>query len=271
MKLIAVDDEQLALDYLVQQIRGLNGEYEVAGFTDPYVALDYVKDHPVEIAFLDIEMYGLNGIELAKRFKDICPSVSVVFVTGFSQYAVDAFSVHASGYLMKPPTKEAVQAEIDLILARRPGDAATGEKRIRMQTFGSFEVFVDGTPVKFGRGKAKELLAYLVDRRGASATGQELIGILYEDRESDTAMSSLLRTLVADMMHSLRAVHAEDIIHKSRNQLSVDVKKFDCDYYAFLDGDIKAINGYFGEYMANYSWAEFTTGYLDEKAGRNEE
>ena len=266
MKFIAVDDEQLALDYLVQQIRLIDPSYEVAGFTDPFEAMSFVKDHPVEIAFLDIEMYGLNGIELAKRFKDQNPRLSIVFVTGFSQYAVDAFSVHACGYLLKPPTREAIAAEIDLAKGRQTL-SPTG-KRIRVQTFGSFEIFVDHTPVKFGRSKAKELLAYLVDRRGAVATVQELIGILYEDKDSDPSAGSLLRTLVSEMIHSLKAVGAADMVIKSRNQLSVDTTKFDCDFYNFLDGDVKAINSYFGEYMVNYSWAEFTTGFLDEKAKR---
>lgn len=264
MHYLVVDDEQLALDYLIRQIKDVEPDSQIEGFTDPLEAEQYAKDHPVDVAFLDIEMFGMDGIELAKRFKDCNPALSIVFVTGFSQYAVDAFSVHACGYLLKPPTGERILAEINLVKARnsRPG----GNRRIRVQTFGNFEIFADGIPVKFGRSKTKELLAYLVDRRGAAATMQELLTVLFEDREPDASVSSLLRTLVADLLHAMKNVHAEEIVLKTHNNLSVDTTKFDCDYYRFLDGDVPTINSYCGEYMINYSWAEFTTGVLDGKA-----
>ena len=264
MRYLCVDDEKPALDYLVRQLSSVDPEGEIAAFTDPFKALEYAKGNGVDIAFLDIEMYGLNGIELAQRFKESNPALSVVFVTGFSQYAVDAFSVHACGYLLKPPEPDRIRAEIELVKSRGPAEKPG--KRIRVQTFGSFEIFVDGIPVKFGRSKAKELLAYLVDRRGAAATVQELLAVLFEDREPDAAAGSLLRTLVSDMLHSLKNVNAEDMVVKTRNNLSVDVSRFDCDYYAFLSGDVQVINTYCGEYMNNYSWAEFTTGVLDDKA-----
>lgn len=265
MHYLCVDDEKPALDYLVRQLSGVDPEGKIDAFTDPYLALEHAKANPVDVAFLDIEMYGLNGIELAKRFKESNPALSVVFVTGFSQYAVDAFSVHACGYLLKPPEPERIRAEIELVKSRVLPEK-TGGKRVRVQTFGSFEIFADGTPVKFGRSKSKELLAYLVDRRGAAATVQELLAVLFEDREPDAAAGSLLRTLVSDMVHSLKNVHAEDMVVKTRNNLSVDVTKFDCDYYEFLNGNVQVINTYCGEYMNNFSWAEFTTGVLDDKA-----
>lgn len=265
MKFLIVDDEQLAIDYLTRQLRQIDPSCEVRGYTDPVAALGAAKNEAADIAFLDVEMYGMTGIELAKACKDVCPGMAIVFVTGFSHYAMDAFAVHARGYLLKPPEQEAIRTEIALIMqgtAEKPKG-----KRIRVQAFGSFEIFVDGTPVKFGRSKSKELLAYLVDRRGAAATVQEIIGVLFEERDSDETTASLVRTLVSDMIRSLKAVGADEIVVKSRNSLSVRTSAFDCDYYAFLAGDTDAINRYAGEYMANYTWAEFTTGVLDEKAG----
>lgn len=68
------------------------------------------------------------------------------------------------------------------------------------------------------------------------------------------------------MMKTLNAANVSDIVVKRYNHLSVDVSKVDCDYYRFLNGDSEAINSYTGEYMMNYSWGEFTIGYLDSKA-----
>ena len=104
MNIIAVDDEALALGYMLKILKEAAPGSRFKGFEDPFAALDYLRENPVDIAFLDIEMYGLNGIELAKRFKEAAPSVKIIFSTGFPDYALDAFSVHASGYLLKPPT-----------------------------------------------------------------------------------------------------------------------------------------------------------------------
>ena len=267
MNYLIVDDEQLAVDYLKRQLQLIDPDGTVQGFTDPAAALTFATESAPDIAFLDVEMFGMTGIELAKRLKDVCPGAAVVFVTGFSHYAMDAFAVHARGYLLKPPEQEAIRTEIKLIMQGRGAQEHSHGKRVRVQTFGSFEIFCDGVPVKFGRSKAKELLAYLVDRRGAAATVQELIGVLFEERDSDATSASLVRTLVAELFRSLKAVDADDIVVKSRNSVSVNPSNFDCDYYDFLAGDVEAINRYAGEYMANYSWAEFTTGMLDEKAG----
>lgn len=263
MNIIAVDDEALALGYMLKILKEAAPESHLEGFENPFDALDYLREHPVDIAFLDIEMYGLNGIELAKQFKDAAPSVKIIFSTGFPDYALEAFSVHASGYLLKPPTVEAVKTEIDNLELPPAGSM----KRVRVQTFGNFEVFVDGVPLRFGRAKAKELFAYLVDRKGAGATTAELISVLWEDRDLSHSLQSQFQTVAADMLKTFKAVNAEDTLIKKRNYLSVDTEKLDCDYFNFLKGDTHAINSYAGEYMSNYSWAEFTTGFLSQKAG----
>ena len=260
---LAVDDEKPALDYLVRQLESVEPDAEVVTFLDPKEALAYATENTVDIAFLDIEMYGLNGIELARRFKDVQPGLSIIFVTGFTRYAVEAFSVHACGYLLKPASKEALRTEIEVAKLRMP---IRPKKRIYVQTFGNFEILIDGISPSFKRRKSKELLAYLIDRRGAAVNVQEVLAALYEDKDPDEAGGSLVRTLVADMMHALSASGADGLVEKRRNSLSLNVDMVDCDYYRFLDGDTTAINAYCGEYMVNYSWAEFTTGVLDSKA-----
>lgn len=263
MNIIAVDDEALALGYMLKILKEAVPGGSFKGFEDPFAALDYLRENPADIAFLDIEMYGLNGIELAKRFKEAAPAVKIIFSTGFPDYALDAFSVHANGYLLKPPTVEAVKSELDNLGL----PTANSQKRVRVQTFGNFEVFVDNAPLRFGRAKDKELFAYLVDRKGSGSTTAELISVLWEDRDLSHSLQSQFQTVAADMIKTFKTVNTEDVLIKKRNYLSVDTEKLDCDYYNFLKGDTRAINSYAGEYMSNYSWAEFTTGFLSQKAG----
>lgn len=265
MNIIAVDDEELALSYTIKLLRELLPQSCITGFDDPSAALDFARGNPVDIAFLDIEMYGMTGIELAKAFKDVAPAIRIIFITGFPDYALDAFSVHAKGYLLKPPTKEAIAAEIANLDLPTQGDRS----KIRIQTFGNFDVFIDDTPLTFSRAKSKELLAYLVDRKGTSATAGELISVLWEDREVTASLQSQFQNAVSALTKVLKMARIEDILIKKRNYYAIDPDAFDCDYYNFLKGDIHAINNYSGEYMSAYSWAEFTTAILSKKADMN--
>lgn len=262
MRIIIVDDEELSLRYLQKKIKEVTSEDEIQGFCDSLEALNYVKSNDTDIAFLDIEMHGLNGIELAKAIKEINHKTRIIFVTGFSKYAVEAFEIRASGYLLKPPTLESIKRELDFacesIIKLKNND-----HKIRIQTFGGFEIFVNDSPIQFNRAKSKELLAYLVDKKGAGATTAEMASILWEDREYNRATKNYFQTIVTDMISSLKSVDADDIIIKKRNNMSIDTTKFDCDYYNFLKGDVQAINSYSGDYMIAYSWAEFTMGFLE--------
>ena len=178
MRIIAVDDEKLALDALLGSIRKAAPEAEVYAFRDAVEALDFLEDQPCEVAFLDVEMPEINGVELAKRMKMIYPNINIIFSTGYDQYRGVAFGLHASGYLTKPILPEDVRWELEDL--RRPVQLPV-TKRIRVQTFGNFEVFLDGLPIRFKYERTKEMLAYLVDRAGAYCTNGELMGILFEN------------------------------------------------------------------------------------------
>ncbi|MCD7992005.1 MAG: hypothetical protein LUK37_09635 [Clostridia bacterium] len=135
-------------------------------------------------------------------------------------------------------------------------------RRVRVQTFGFFEVFVDSVPLKFTRTKCKECLAYLIDRRGARVTYAELGAILWEDSASNPAAQNNTQKIVSDLVKTLKEVNLEELIIKSRQDIAVNPLMVDCDYYAALEGDTAQLNAFMGEYMSNYSWAEFMVGEL---------
>jgi len=214
----------------------------------------------MDVAFLDIHMPGRDGVELARELKTINPRINIIFATGFSNFMKEGFDMHASGYLLKPITAEAVKREMDNL--RNPVEWDTG-KRVRVITFGNFEVYVDNVPVKFERKQSKEILAYLIDKRGTSVTYAELAAVLWEDGEYDRTQQKNLQVYIASLAKSLNNAGVKDLILKNRSGILVNTTLVDCDYYRFLDGDVRAINSFTGQYMSAYSWAEFTTGYLD--------
>lgn len=259
MNIIAVDDEKLALDALLDSVKEVVQDASIVGFRKPEEALTYVRDNACEIAFLDIKMRGMTGLELAKRLKDIRGDINIIFVTGYSEYSLDAFRLYASDYLLKPATPEAVQQALEhLRTPIRPKQT----KRVRFQCFGNFEVYVDHKPLVFGRAKSKELLAYLVDRMGASVTMGELMAVIWEDGADTSSRQSNLRNLIADLKNVLSDAGVGNIILKSRNSIAIDCQAVDCDYFDFLHHIPCAVNAYHGEYMTQYSWAEITTASL---------
>lgn len=253
MNILAVDDEELALEGLLDAIRQAAPEAEVHGFAYPEDALAFADSHPCAVAFLDVEMAELDGVELAGQLKTRNPNVNIIFATGFGQYRGAAFDLHASGYLTKPITVEKVRRELAEL--RRPLPEG---KRIRVQTFGNFEVYLDGKPIVFKYSKTKELFAYLVDRRGALCTNGEIIAALFPDNENHDAY---LRSLRKDLTDTLGASGCGAVLERQRGSLGVVPEQIDCDYYDWCAGR-RGESLYRGEYMAQYSWGEFTNAML---------
>lgn len=259
MNVICVDDEKYVLQDLVQKCQEISLIDNVSGFRKSQLALNFMKTSSVQIAFLDIDMPDINGLEMANKIRTISPSTAIVFTTGYSEYAVEAFKIHADGYLLKPVGKDNLEAEIKHILENKTADIPKEpevQKRIHAQTFGNFELFADKIPVEFSRKKSKELLAYLIDRRGASVTRKEMATILFEDSEYDRNVQSYLTKIISDMISSLEKVNAGEMIIKSQDSYAVVPDFFSCDSYDFLAGKNNAGAKFHGEYMNQYYWSE---------------
>lgn len=250
MRFLAVDDEPLMLEALTEAIKAAKPEAEVLSFGWAEDALEAAQKQTIDVAFLDIQLGSMTGLELAARLKKIHPDMHIIFATGYSKYAVAAFQMHATGYLLKPVKKEDVDKELTFIYPEEKT-----KSKIKVQTFGGFEVFVDGVPLKFERTKAKELLAYLVDRRGAAVNTGEICADLFEQGEEKNAKVHL-RKIISELKKAVKAAGIEELLLTSRNSFAIAPEKLDCDYYRFLEGDPIAVNQYHNDYMPAYSWAE---------------
>ena len=267
MRILAVDDELPGLGALKSAISQAAPDAEICAFQFPRKALEFVAENDVYCALLDIQMAGMTGIELAKKIKLIRPTVHIIFATGYDNFMKDAFQLHATGYILKPVTAAKVKAELDSLKELRDGIAAENTapaaddgKRVRIQCFGNFEVFVDGKALHFKYDKTKEVLAYAVTRRGALCSNNEIIANVWDD---DVNHNSYLRGIRKDMIDTLKELNADDIIVAQRGKFGIDVSKVSCDYYDFIEGDVSAINRYAGEFMSQYSFAEMINAELD--------
>ena len=265
MKAICVDDEPLVLNLAVSLCKELPQLAHVEGFTHAQDALAYLETNTVDLALLDIDMPDMNGLLLAAKLKELCPQLSVIFLTGYAQYALDAFRLHATGYLLKPINREQLSEEVSYALSQH---AVAKPSRVFAQTFGSFELFSDGAAVSFGRSKAKELLAYLVDRQGESISRAEAFAALWEDGRYDRSMQKQLDVIIRSLRDTLLQYDISEIFEIKGGVMRVFPDRFDCDLYRFLNGEIDAVNAYRGEYMSSYPWASITEAYMTRRKDR---
>ncbi|MBQ5793734.1 MAG: response regulator [Clostridia bacterium] len=251
---IAVDDEMLMLGALVSAIEASPDITEVAKFSDCEQALAFVTDNAADVAFLDINMRGMGGLALAEKIIACRPNCKIVFCTGYEEYAIPAFKLHASGYLMKPISAEDVQGEIDNIKGVRQK-----EKLLRVNCFGNFEVYVREEKLVFKRLKTKELFAFLVDRNGAGMTAKQICAVLFPDDTDDTKNAAYLRQLFMDLKNTLKSVGAEAVLCHETPCYRIDTGLIKCDYISYLETGKPEFHG---EYMTQYSWAEDTCAML---------
>ena len=254
---IAVDDEALMLGALVAAIDASPDIAEVTAFSDCEQALAFVAEKPADVAFLDINMRGMGGLALAEKILASRPSCKIVFCTGYEEYAIPAFKLHASGYLLKPISAEDVQAEIDNIKSVRQK-----EKPLTVKCFGNFEVYAKNEKLMFKRLKSKELFAFLVDRNGAGMTAKQLCAVLFPDDADDSKNAAYLRQLVLDLKTTLKSVGAEGVLCHETPCYRVDTNLIKCDYISHLETGKPEFRG---EYMMQYSWAEETCAMLSFK------
>lgn len=260
MLIFIIDDERPALRDARFAIAQAAPGAELRCFTRGAEALSAVETEGLapDIVFCDIEMPGISGLEFAVKLKSASPLSRLVFVTAYSQYAVDAFQLRVQGYVMKPLTPEQVRTELSLL----PAPPEPREDRLRVQCFGSFEVFWHGEPVKFERRQTKELLAYLVDRRGALCGPEEIIAALWGEGGDMRNEKHRVRNFVSDLKGTFQRLGVGDVLIRRGSSLAIRPERLDCDYYRMLAGDMNAVNAFHGEYMSNYSWAELTAGKL---------
>lgn len=262
MHILAVDDEFLALEVISDAIRQASPTADLHAFQDTEEALAFAKETPPDVAFLDIDLRGDNGVSFAKKLIALYPRVNIIFATGYAHYMKDAFSLYASGYVLKPVTAEQIKGEL-AHLRYMPDTASSAEnakKRIFVRTFGNFEVYGDGEPLAFKYQKTRELLALLIDVHGEPRSMEDLRSSLWE--QGDFAHSSYLRNLISDLRRTLKQYQADDAIVKRHNAISVNKSKIDCDFFDYLARKDEALDAFDGEYMTQYSWAEQTLGAI---------
>ena len=109
MNIIILDNHKLIIDEIKRQVISVLPNANCICFTKQREAIEYVKTNHIDIALLDVDMPGMNGIETAELMFQHNPRLNIVFVTGFPEYALQAFSVPVSDFIVKPVSEDVLR------------------------------------------------------------------------------------------------------------------------------------------------------------------
>lgn len=261
MKLMLVDNEPLAVEVFCYESKKLH-DLEIVGiFNDADAAYTYAVKNPVDIVALDVMTAERSGMDLGSLLKEKNPKIKLLFITATQDNLQEALDLQADAYLTKPYSAASLEFSLEKVKQCMEEEP---EKRIFAKTFGHFDLYVDNKPVMFHSAKAKELLAYLVDREGGTVYSDQIIGTLWEDRPNDEYTQNLCSKVVGTLRKELSAYHAEDLLISHRGVRRIDTTLLDCDLYQLLRGEERASEQYLGEYMMEYSWAESRMASLEK-------
>nr|MBQ4318792.1 response regulator [Clostridia bacterium] len=273
-RVIIVDDERSAINMLEKAVNTDPRLSIVGKFTYHGDAVEYVKNNPVDIAFLDIEMPEVKGIELAKMLSAISPRLDIIITTAYSEYALSAYQAHVIGYLLKPVDPEELRAQID-ILDRRYDRSADDQKnaqvgvkeRLKITCFGEFSCF-GSSAARWKTARAEELFALLVHNAGRPRTKLQLYEMLWPDIIPDNA-DNMFYVACTYVRNTMRDIGYPEVFCRDRDKYYIDTEQIDCDAYTFSRyaesfgflgfDELRSLIGlYHGFYMEGktYKWCE---------------
>ena len=285
-KIIAVDDEQLALKKFQHQIKDMNNLELLQTFTNPLDSLDFIKENTIDIAFLDIEMPEITGLELAERILEIDPYISIVFITAFDQYALEAFKAHAIGYLLKPLDMDEFKNLIESLTKTRPPRASKAAEKhteadkgkLIVKCLGQFTCYAASNPtqpISFRTAKTAELFALLIHHYKSSITKYHILDTLFPDIDYDKS-NKLFYVSCSYLRNAFAKFDIVDVLLRENDSYRINTEIISCDYIKFmtcaenipglnLDQLRSCASMYNGEYLMGrtYEWAFETKPYVD--------
>lgn len=145
---------------------------------------------------------------------------------------------------------------VDIPEVKTPGS------RVRIRTFGYFDVFVDDKPIAFRNEKSKELFALLVDRRGGFVSSEEAISFLWEEEPVNSVTLARYRKVALRLKNILEEYGISDIVESVNGKRRIVAGRVQCDLYDYLSGQEEYAQLFKGSYLTNYSWGENTLAEL---------
>jgi|SRR5690554_2154956 len=229
INVVMIDDERLAINNLTYHLQEFSQLNIIGGFTRVDELWECLEKENIQLIFMDIEMPEINGIELAAKVFAKYPKIEIVFATAYDHYAVEAFEINAIDYILKPISKTRLKTTVQRIIDGSVLKPA--EKKIYISCLGGFEIYVNEKLIPFKLSKAKEILAYLINKMGRSVGWMSIADDVWEDILDDKKLMNNFHVASFSLRKFLKENDIEEIYDYSRNQYRIDTSKFKCDLF----------------------------------------
>lgn len=244
---IIVDDEQPALSKLTYMLNKYDAFEIVGSFTNANEALAATSSLSPQVAFLDIAMPGLSGVELANHLQEISKTpIQIVFVTAYDQYAVTAFDINAIDYLMKPVSKVRFEKTILRILSSLNHLTENNQNSIAptitnttpiIRTFGKLEIDnISEKKPEWRTAKVRELFALFLTNRSEGIFKKTLLHTLWSDLPEDKALQNL-NTCNYYLRTFIKETHTDITLNYKSGYYFLDLGTTLCDMDLFLEAE----------------------------------
>ncbi|MFB0634156.1 response regulator [Bacillus rugosus] len=203
MKVLIVDDEHLALLHFKNMLERTKAFQSIMAYQDPIEALEHPETPAVDAVFLDIEMPGVNGIELAEAIQSMNENIQVVFITAYNEFAIKAFELNAIDYLLKPVNYKRLETTVERIRTNNMlrASAENTEAHFFIQCSGNLQFYQTlkgvktNIPVKWRTSKAREIYSFLLHNLGRVVSKDMLIDLFWADYDVTKASTQLYSTI----------------------------------------------------------------------------
>lgn len=232
LKIAAVDDEYHVLERF-ERMLSESVEVEICGlFETGNALLAYLDGHHLDAVFLDIEMPGLSGLALAEQILALNHDIQIVFVTAFNQYAIDAFEVQAIDYILKPLSEERLMKTLSRL--HKTSHKVQKTEMPFVQCIGDFEVFIGSEALIWKNSKAKEMLAFLIQKRGIAVNWEKIADAIWPEFNAEKAQTNFHATTYL-LRKRLAEVGLSRILESGRGNYRIVTDQIDCDLYRIED------------------------------------
>ncbi|WP_018391879.1 response regulator [Bacillus sp. 37MA] len=273
IKTVLVDDEEVGME-VIRFLLADDPDVQICGaYTNPFAALDHLEQQEVDAFFLDIEMPGMSGIDLARHIKKHNPSIHIVFITAYRAFALEAFDLYSLDYMLKPITKQ----RLDKAVSRLKGviGDCPAAKGVSIRTFGDFQVTDSSSnqPFVWKTNKVKELCAFFIHHEGSLLERDYIVEALWPDVNVDKAKISLY-TGISYLRKVFKEHGMEEIILKNGSAYYIDIERLNCDcieWNKMMSNGThertymeKRLDLYTGDYMemTGFHWAQEKREYI---------
>ncbi|MBU5594319.1 response regulator [Amphibacillus sp. MSJ-3] len=227
LKVIIADDEQLAIYQLERFLKSSNIVELQGAYLDGYKAFEAIVKYKPDLVFLDINMPGIDGIEITKKLLEKNINTIVIFITAHDEYAIKAFEIGVTDYVLKPYTEKRIHQILHHFNNLLPPTPRNQENTVMIHTFKYLHFTKNGKEIRNIRwrtSKSRELFIYLVQNSGELVRKDVLIELLWPDIEVDKAYDNLYTTIY-QMRKTLKDIGIDIDIINTVNGYEIDFKE----------------------------------------------